>query len=48
MFNIVMVGESSVGKTSFIHQFQNGQFFDDHSATIGKSDLFYVLIFYIQ
>ncbi|XP_042563675.1 uncharacterized protein LOC122132890 [Clupea harengus] len=35
MFNIVMVGESSVGKTSFIHQFQNGQFFDDHSATIG-------------
>ncbi|XP_048110047.1 uncharacterized protein rab44 isoform X1 [Alosa alosa] len=35
MFNVVMVGDSSVGKTSFIRRFQSGQFIDDHSATIG-------------
>ncbi|XP_028816555.1 uncharacterized protein rab44 isoform X4 [Denticeps clupeoides] len=34
-FNVVMVGNSSVGKTSFIRQFQSGHFCEDLSATIG-------------
>ncbi|XP_062402165.1 uncharacterized protein rab44 isoform X2 [Sardina pilchardus] len=34
MFSVVMVGDSSVGKTSFIRRFQCGEFFEDHSATI--------------
>ncbi|XP_046702049.1 ras and EF-hand domain-containing protein homolog isoform X1 [Silurus meridionalis] len=35
VYNIVMVGNSSVGKTSFIKRLQNGQFIPDYSATIG-------------
>ncbi|XP_063071557.1 uncharacterized protein LOC134462452 [Engraulis encrasicolus] len=35
MFNVVMVGESSVGKTSFVKRLMTGQYSEDHSATIG-------------
>ncbi|XP_034142894.1 uncharacterized protein rab44 isoform X4 [Esox lucius] len=34
-YNVVIVGNSSVGKTSFIKYFQSGKFSIDHSATIG-------------
>ncbi|KAF5909368.1 ras and EF-hand domain-containing protein, partial [Clarias magur] len=35
VYNIVMVGNSNVGKTSFIKRLQNGHFIPDYSATIG-------------
>ncbi|CAB1354009.1 unnamed protein product, partial [Coregonus sp. 'balchen'] len=34
-YNVVMVGNSSVGKTSFMKRFQSGEFCNDHYATIG-------------
>uniref|UniRef100_A0A8C2BKQ7 small monomeric GTPase n=1 Tax=Cyprinus carpio TaxID=7962 RepID=A0A8C2BKQ7_CYPCA len=34
-FNVVMVGNSSVGKTSFIRRFHEGQFTEDYRSTIG-------------
>uniref|UniRef100_A0A8C1KVA9 small monomeric GTPase n=1 Tax=Cyprinus carpio TaxID=7962 RepID=A0A8C1KVA9_CYPCA len=34
-FNVVMVGNSSVGKTSFIRRFHEGQFNEDYRSTIG-------------
>ncbi|XP_029631703.1 uncharacterized protein LOC115208076 [Salmo trutta] len=34
-YNVVMVGNSSVGKTSFMKRFQSGEFCMDHYATIG-------------
>ncbi|XP_073708444.1 uncharacterized protein rab44 [Garra rufa] len=34
-FNIVMVGNSCVGKTSFIRRFHEGQFTEDYRSTIG-------------
>ncbi|XP_035634146.1 uncharacterized protein LOC118388783 isoform X2 [Oncorhynchus keta] len=34
-YNVVMVGNSSVGKTSFMKRFQCGEFCMDHYATIG-------------
>lgn len=45
MFNVVMVGDSSVGKTSFIRRLERGQFYPDPSATLGKFDLFLLLLF---
>lgn len=36
MFNIVMVGDSSVGKTSFIRRLERGEFLPDPSATLGE------------
>lgn len=35
-YNVVMVGNSSVGKTSFMKRFQSGEFCMDHYATIGE------------
>ncbi|XP_053491954.1 uncharacterized protein rab44 [Ictalurus furcatus] len=35
VYNVVMVGNSSVGKTSFIKRLQTGQFTQDYSSTIG-------------
>ncbi|KAF4079185.1 hypothetical protein AMELA_G00190160 [Ameiurus melas] len=35
VYNVVMVGNSSVGKTSFIKRIQTGQFTQDYGATIG-------------
>ncbi|KAM9482751.1 uncharacterized protein rab44 [Clarias gariepinus] len=35
VYNVVMVGNSNVGKTSFIKRLQNGHFIPDYSATIG-------------
>ncbi|XP_041365491.1 EF-hand calcium-binding domain-containing protein 4B-like isoform X2 [Gigantopelta aegis] len=35
MFKVVFVGDSGVGKSSFIHQFCNNEFKDNFSATIG-------------
>ncbi|KAK2889413.1 hypothetical protein Q8A67_014788 [Cirrhinus molitorella] len=34
-FNIVMVGNSCVGKTSFVRRFHEGQFTEDYRSTIG-------------
>ncbi|XP_071017452.1 uncharacterized protein [Oncorhynchus clarkii lewisi] len=34
-YNVVMVGNSSVGKTSFMRRFQSGEFCRHHDATIG-------------
>nr|XP_029519338.1 ras-related protein Rab-37-like [Oncorhynchus nerka] len=34
-YNVVMVGNSSVGKTSFMRRFQSGEFCLHHDATIG-------------
>uniref|UniRef100_A0A672Q2X4 small monomeric GTPase n=2 Tax=Sinocyclocheilus grahami TaxID=75366 RepID=A0A672Q2X4_SINGR len=34
-FNVVMVGNSCVGKTSFIRRFHEGQFTEDYRSTIG-------------
>uniref|UniRef100_A0A673KZF7 small monomeric GTPase n=2 Tax=Sinocyclocheilus rhinocerous TaxID=307959 RepID=A0A673KZF7_9TELE len=34
-FNVVMVGNSCVGKTSFIRRFHEGQFTEDYHSTIG-------------
>lgn len=34
-FKVLVVGESSVGKTSFIHRYVNGTFQDNYKATIG-------------
>lgn len=36
-FNVVMVGDSNVGKTSFMKRAQNGKFFPDLPASAGKS-----------
>ncbi|KAI4892726.1 hypothetical protein NFI96_009605 [Prochilodus magdalenae] len=35
VYNIVMVGNCNVGKTSFIRRFQSGLFSQDHGSTIG-------------
>ncbi|KAB5584175.1 hypothetical protein PHYPO_G00104380 [Pangasianodon hypophthalmus] len=35
IYNVVMVGNSNVGKTSFIKRLQSGQFTPDYGATIG-------------
>lgn len=35
-YNVVMVGNSSVGKTSFMRRVQNGRFFSDLPSSIGK------------
>ncbi|XP_064824132.1 uncharacterized protein LOC135541734 [Oncorhynchus masou masou] len=35
LYNVVMVGNSSVGKTSFMRRFQSGEFCLHHDATIG-------------
>lgn len=40
VYNVVMVGNSSVGKTSFIKRLQTGQFTQDYSSTIGESEDF--------
>ncbi|KAJ7999855.1 hypothetical protein DPEC_G00198730 [Dallia pectoralis] len=34
-YNVVIVGNSSVGKTSFVKYFQSNEFSTDHTATIG-------------
>ncbi|KAJ8353045.1 hypothetical protein AAFF_G00115670, partial [Aldrovandia affinis] len=34
LYNVVLVGDSSVGKTSFMKRFQSAEFSMDHSATI--------------
>ena len=36
MFKVVFVGDSGVGKSSFIHQFCNNEFKSSFSATIGN------------
>ncbi|XP_060775582.1 uncharacterized protein rab44 isoform X1 [Neoarius graeffei] len=35
VYNVVMVGNSNVGKTSFIKRLQSGHFITDYNATIG-------------
>ncbi|KAG9339285.1 hypothetical protein JZ751_023985 [Albula glossodonta] len=35
LYNVVLVGNSAVGKTSFMRRFQSGEFCTDHCATIG-------------
>lgn len=35
-FNVVMVGNSCVGKTSFVRRFHEGQFTQDYRSTIGE------------
>lgn len=35
VYNVIMVGNSNVGKTSFIRRLQNGHFSQDYNATIG-------------
>lgn len=35
-FNVVMVGNSCVGKTSFIRRFNEGQYTEDYRSTIGE------------
>uniref|UniRef100_A0A672P6E6 Uncharacterized protein n=1 Tax=Sinocyclocheilus grahami TaxID=75366 RepID=A0A672P6E6_SINGR len=35
-FNVVMVGNSCVGKTSFIRRFHEDQFTEDYRSTIGE------------
>lgn len=37
-YNVVMVGNSSVGKTSFMRRVQNGRFFSDLPSSIGKKE----------
>lgn len=36
LFKIIFVGNSSVGKTSFLRRFCEDRFFPDTAATIGK------------
>lgn len=36
-YNVVMVGNSGVGKTSFMRRAQNGKFSQDLPASVGKS-----------
>lgn len=37
-YNVVMVGNSSVGKTSFMRRVQNGRFSSDLPSSIGKKE----------
>jgi GTPase SAR1 family protein len=34
---LIIVGESSVGKTSFLYKYTQGVFTHQHLATVGKS-----------
>uniref|UniRef100_A0A672GCL6 Uncharacterized protein n=1 Tax=Salarias fasciatus TaxID=181472 RepID=A0A672GCL6_SALFA len=36
VFKVVFLGNSDVGKSSFIHHYCKGQFYSDISATVGK------------
>ncbi|KAK3557386.1 hypothetical protein QTP70_026536 [Hemibagrus guttatus] len=45
LYNIVMVGNSNVGKTSFIKRLQSGQFIQDYSATIGVDTFVHTVTF---
>lgn len=36
LFKIIFVGNSSVGKTSFLRRFCEDRFFPDTAATVGK------------
>lgn len=51
-FNVVMVGNSCVGKTSFIRRFHKGQFTEDYRSTIGEcckiKGLSFLLNYYMQ
>ncbi|KAK2857998.1 hypothetical protein Q7C36_005917 [Tachysurus vachellii] len=45
VYNIVMVGNSSVGKTSFIKRLQSGHFIPDYSSTIGVDTFVHTVTF---
>ncbi|XP_058258367.1 uncharacterized protein rab44 [Hemibagrus wyckioides] len=45
IYNIVLVGNSNVGKTSFIKRLQSGQFIRDYSATIGVDTFVHTVTF---
>ncbi|XP_057193325.1 uncharacterized protein rab44 [Triplophysa rosa] len=45
-FNVVMVGNSSVGKTSFVRSFHGGEFSPDYSSTIGVDTCVQNIVFH--
>ncbi|KAG7472563.1 hypothetical protein MATL_G00110120 [Megalops atlanticus] len=44
LYNVVLVGNSSVGKTSFMKRFQSGEFSLEHCATIGLDSCIQTLL----
>lgn len=44
-YNVVMVGDSSVGKTSFMKRARSGKFSFDLSASIGKILILFLRLF---
>lgn len=45
IFKVVFVGDSGVGKSSFIHRFCNDNFNPTFSATIGR---FYIFLYHCE
>ncbi|XP_058859757.1 trichohyalin-like isoform X5 [Acipenser ruthenus] len=44
LYNVLLVGDSSVGKTSFIKRLKDGEFRSDHCATVGLDSCIHTLL----
>ncbi|XP_041092094.1 EF-hand calcium-binding domain-containing protein 4B-like [Polyodon spathula] len=44
LYNVLLVGDSSVGKTSFIQRLKDGEFRSDHCATVGLDSCVHTLL----
>lgn len=48
LFKVILVGNSSVGKTALLHRFCDGHFRSDTTATVGESLSLFIITLVIQ
>lgn len=47
-YNVVLIGESSVGKSSFMKRALSGKFTLDIPASVGKTVIFWIVLMYTE